>query len=120
MKLKACFEDLFESLKYLCLCRYRTPSEQSYEDRLYLQGVLLQRMHLQNSEAWSSDEEIFVNKKDRDNDDDDDDDDGSSSGDEDDDDDASPNEIGKNWLWVNFLQYQRNISGTFRSTKGLQ
>ena len=90
MKLKAYFNDIFERLKYLCLCRYRTPSEQSYKERLYLQ-----RLYMQKNEGWSNDEEIFENRKDRDNDGDDDDDDGSSSGDEDGDDDASPNEIGK-------------------------
>ena len=96
MKLKACFEDIFDRLKYLCSCRYRTPSDQSYEDRLYLQRVLLRRMHQQNSEGWSSKEEVFVSKRDRDNDaDDEEEDDGSSSGDEDGDDDASPHEIGK-------------------------
>ena len=75
---------------------------------------------MQKNEGWSNDEEIFENRKDRDNDGDDDDDDGSSSGDEDGDDDASPNEIGKKCNKLFFFKYQRNISVTFRSTKDHQ
>ena len=58
MKLKAYFDDIFERLKYLCLCRYRTPSEQSYKERLYLQ-----RLYMQKNEGWSNDEEIFENRE---------------------------------------------------------